>query len=166
VRLRRSARLFAFAALAASVVALPACKNAGEPRPSSSVAPAPAPTVVIHTAGKPATFKVELARTNEEHERGLMFRQHLDEDAGMLFLFDRAYQQTFWMKNTFIPLDMIFIRSDRRILGIVANAEPKTLDPRSVPGASQFVLEIAGGRAAVLGLGAGDLVEFRGVDAP
>jgi uncharacterized membrane protein (UPF0127 family) len=170
VALRSLARLAAFAALAAGVGALPACKNAGEQKPASSGAPAapvaaPA-TVVIHGSSKPSTFNVELALTSAEHERGLMFREHLADDAGMLFVFERPSQQTFWMKNTLIPLDMIFIRSDRRILGIVANAEPQTLNPRFVPGASQFVLEIRGGLAAERGLGAGDLVELRGVNAP
>ncbi len=157
------------AALAAGVAALPACKNAGEQKPPASLtsAPAPAPAaVVIHSGDRATTFQVELARTPAEHERGLMYRQALAPDAGMLFVFERPSQQVFWMKNTLIPLDMIFIRADRRILGVVEKAEPQTLTERFVPGESQYVLEIAGGGAAERGLGAGDFVEFKGVDAP
>ena len=72
-------------------------------------------------------FRVELALTPEEQERGLMFREHLDADAGMLFVFEAPSAHVFWMKNTLIPLDMIFIGADWRIAGIVENAEPQTL---------------------------------------
>jgi uncharacterized protein len=159
----------AFFVLAAAVAPAPACKNAGEQKPASSAAPAAAPraaTVVVHTLTSAATFRVEVARTNEEHERGLMYREHLDADAGMLFVFARPAQQTFWMKNTLIPLDMIFIGADHRVVGVVEKAEPQTLTARFVKGESQYVLEIGGGLSAERGLGAGDVVEFKGVDAP
>jgi uncharacterized membrane protein (UPF0127 family) len=161
-------RLAVAGGLAAAFVSAPACKNAAEPRPSAPAAPAPPDlgTVVVHTRQQPATFRVELARTSAEHERGLMFRDHLADDAGMLFLFARPATQTFWMKNTLIPLDMIFIGADHRVVGVVEKAEPQTETPRFVRGASQFVLEIGGGLAAERGLGAGDLVEFKGFDAP
>jgi uncharacterized protein len=166
----RLSRLVAASGLAVALVALPACKNAGEQKPAATAAPAPKPprtgTVVVHTSHGQLTFHVELAITNAEHERGLMFRTHLDDEAGMLFLFERPSQQTFWMKNTLIPLDMIFIGADHRIVGVVAKAEPQTETPRFVPGVSQFVLELAGGVAAERNLGAGDLVEFKGVDVP
>jgi uncharacterized membrane protein (UPF0127 family) len=160
--------LFGAVGLAIALVALPACKNAGEQKPAATAAPTPprTGTVVVHTGHGQLTFHVELAITNAEHERGLMFRTHLDDDAGMLFLFERPSQQTFWMKNTLIPLDMIFIGADHRIVGVVAKAEPRTETPRFVPGVSQFVLELAGGVSAERNLGAGDLVEFKGVDAP
>ena len=154
-------------ALAAS---LPACKNAGERRPSAtagdgavSVAARPA-AVLVDVGSHRVTFRVELARTPAERETGLMFRKQLDADAGMLFLFERPALQTFWMKNTLIPLDMIFISASLEIVGIVANAEPETLTGRGVPIPSQFVLEIGGGLAAERGIRAGQRVEFRGVD--
>ncbi len=163
-------RLSLAAGLAVALAALPACKNAGERKPVPTAAPAPTPArtgaVVVHTGHGQFTFHVELALTNPEHERGLMFRTHLDDDAGMLFLFERPMRQTFWMKNTLIPLDMIFIGGDHRIVGVVAKAEPQTETPRFVEGVSQFVLELAGGVAAEHNLGAGDLVEFKGFDAP
>jgi uncharacterized membrane protein (UPF0127 family) len=171
VILRRSLlRLVALGALAASAGALPACKAAGERKPTAGsgpsaapLAPAPTASVNVDTGAHWVSFRVELARTPPEHERGLMFRTHLDEDAGMLFLFERPSRQTFWMKNTLIPLDMVFISADLRIVGIVVDAEPQTLTPRAVDEPSQFVLELAGGVATKLGLRAGQRVELKGL---
>lgn len=116
--------------------------------------------VTVETEGGPVTFQAEVADTAAERARGLMFRERMEEDHGMLFLFPGESQQSFWMRNTLIPLDMIFIRSDRTILGVVENAEPRTDTPRSVPGLSQFVLEINGGLSAELGIEAGQTVRF------
>ncbi|HVR64852.1 MAG TPA: DUF192 domain-containing protein [Polyangia bacterium] len=124
------------------------------------------PTVVVPAAGREVTFRVELARSPEEHERGLMYRGHLDPDAGMLFLFDRPSALTFWMKNTLIPLDMLFLDGDRKIVGIVENAEPQTLTSRRVPLPAQFVLEIGGGLAARLGIRPGATVQFHDIGGP
>ncbi|MEO5767259.1 MAG: DUF192 domain-containing protein, partial [Polyangia bacterium] len=85
--------------------------------------------------------------------------------SGMLFVFDRDAPLTFWMKNTFIPLDMIFIGSDRKIVGIVANATPETETPRHVEGLSRYVLEISGGMSERWGVTAASTVEFRGMPA-
>jgi uncharacterized membrane protein (UPF0127 family) len=78
----------------------------------------------------------------------------------MLFLFPDEAPRSFWMRNTLIPLDIIFVRQDRTILGIVENAEPKTDTSRAVEGASQFVLEINGGLSQKLGIAAGQTVTF------
>jgi uncharacterized protein len=121
----------------------------------------PAPTVTIDTGERKVPFKVELAISAAEHERGLMYREHLDPDAGMLFISDSPRRQVFWMKNTLIPLDMIFIGADWRIAGIVENAEPKTLTAREVPAPSQYVLEIGGGLSARYGIRAGQTVDFQ-----
>lgn len=121
---------------------------------------------MIDTGGRKVTFRVELARTPEERERGLMYRDRLSPDQGMLFLFDRPSPLVFWMKNTMIPLDMIFLDGAWRIVGIVANAEPRTLAPRRVDESSQYVLEIGGGLASKLGIQAGQAVEFRDVHGP
>jgi uncharacterized membrane protein (UPF0127 family) len=152
----------------ASGASLPACKNSGGQKQTASAArsDAAAAAVVIDIGERQIAFRVELARTPEERERGLMYRDRLLADAGMLFLFERPSLQTFWMKNTPLPLDMIFISADRAIVGIVANAEPHTLTARSVNEPSQYVLEIGGGLAASLGIRAGQRVEFRGVSAP
>jgi hypothetical protein len=121
--------------------------------------------VVVDTGERKVTFHVEVARSEPEREKGLMFRDHLAPDAGMIFLFDRPSVQAFWMKNTLIPLDMIFIDADRWVVGIVANAEPLTLTTRTVGVPSQYVLEIGGGLASRLGIRNGARVDFHGVDA-
>jgi uncharacterized membrane protein (UPF0127 family) len=142
-----------------------ACKtDAGKPSPGSGGATAP--VVTIDTGGRKVSFRVEVARTPEEHERGLMWREHLDADAGMLFVFDEPREQVFWMKNTLIPLDMIFIARDGRILGIVESAVPRTETARRVAGLSQYVLEIGGGQSAKQGIRAGQLIELQSVPAP
>jgi uncharacterized membrane protein (UPF0127 family) len=165
---RRAVWLVSLGVALACAASVPACKNAGERRPSATAgdgaAPARTAAVLIDIGSQRLTYRVELARTPAEREQGLMFRRQLDPDAGMLFLFERPALQTFWMKNTLIPLDMIFISAEREIVGIVANAEPETLTGRGVPVPSQFVLEIGGGLAAERGIRAGQHVEFRGVD--
>jgi uncharacterized membrane protein (UPF0127 family) len=116
--------------------------------------------VAIDVDGKQVVFQSEVADEPAERQRGLMFREHMADDQGMIFLFSEEEQQSFWMKNTLIPLDMIFIRADRTILGVVEDATPQTTTPRAVPGASQFVLEINGGVARRLGIRAGQRVSF------
>jgi uncharacterized membrane protein (UPF0127 family) len=108
---------------------------------------------------------VEVARTEPERARGLMFRTSLADGAGMLFVFDETGEHPFWMKNTLIPLDMIFIDDSGRITGVVARATPGALEPRS-GGASRFVLEVNGGWAEARGVAAGDQVRFEGVPFP
>jgi uncharacterized membrane protein (UPF0127 family) len=109
-------------------------------------------------AGKRFHFTVELALTPEQQERGLMFRKSMAPDAGMLFVFDDVQQRMFWMKNTLIPLDMIFIRADGTIANIVEKAPPQTLDPRSSEGPAKAVLELNGGIARFLDIKPGDRV--------
>jgi uncharacterized membrane protein (UPF0127 family) len=130
--------------------------------------PAAAPRVILEPPGaEPVTVNVEVARTSAETQRGLMFRRHMDPNAGMIFLFPRSRQLTFWMHNTYIPLDMIFIQSDMRVLGVVENAPPETDDGREVEGVSQFVLEVNAGFAREHGIGAGTVVRFEGIpDVP
>jgi uncharacterized membrane protein (UPF0127 family) len=125
-----------------------------------------AASVLVPAAGKTVSFRVEVARTPEERERGLMYRDRLAPDAGMLFAFDAPSALTFWMKNTFIPLDMIFMDGGRKILGIIENAEPRTLTSRNISQPSQYVLEINGGLSARLGIAPGAVVEFRGLPPP
>lgn len=110
------------------------------------------------------SVRVEVARTVAERQRGLMFREHMADDAGMIFLFEQPQQLAFWMHNTYIPLDMIFIRADMTVLGVVENAEPRTDDSRQVPGASQYVLETNAGFARKHGITAGNLVKFEGIE--
>jgi uncharacterized membrane protein (UPF0127 family) len=117
--------------------------------------------LTITSKGKRHSFTVEVARTPEEQDRGLMFRQSLAPDRGMLFPFDPPRMAGFWMKNTLIPLDMIFIKADGSIANIAENTVPLSLDPVVSSEEVAAVLEIAGGRSAELGLTAGDRVEWR-----
>jgi uncharacterized protein len=103
-------------------------------------------------------FSVEIADTDAQREKGLMFRKSLPEGQGMLFDFHNEQEVSFWMQNTYIPLDMIFIRGDGTILRIAENTEP--LSTRLVPsgGPVLAVLEVIGGTAHKLGIAAGDRV--------
>jgi hypothetical protein len=120
------------------------------------------PEVVFRPRGKAeARVAVEVVRTPRQTRRGLMYRTHLPPDAGMLFLFGRPEVRTFWMRNTLIPLDMIFVTSDMVVAGVIENAEPKTTTMQALPGVlSQYVVEVNGGWARVHGVEAGVPVEF------
>jgi uncharacterized membrane protein (UPF0127 family) len=122
------------------------------------------PKVTIVTQeGREIAFQVEIADTPAKRERGLQYRKDLAHDRGMIFLFSTESTQSFWMKNTPIPLDMIFINRDRRIVGIVEETLPFSLDSRSVGTPSQYVLEINGGLSKRYGIKAGDGVRFEGI---
>ena len=116
-------------------------------------------SLVVVTGSREIKFDVELALNDAERSRGLMFRQKLGPYDGMLFDFHREAPVSFWMKNTLIPLDMIFIAADGTIRSIHANAVPHSTE--TIP--SQFpvraVLEINGGSAKLLGIKPGDKVK-------
>jgi uncharacterized membrane protein (UPF0127 family) len=95
---------------------------------------------------------VEIADTPETRAQGLMFRDDLPRDAGMLFLWPEAAPRVFWMENTPLPLDMLFIDPQGRVCGLVENAEPFTRDPRPSGCDAKAVLEIHGGLADALGV--------------
>jgi uncharacterized membrane protein (UPF0127 family) len=116
--------------------------------------------LTIESRGKHHAFIVEVARTPAEQQMGLMNRQTLAPDRGMIFPYEPAQPVAFWMKNTLIPLDMIFVRPDGTIGSIAADTVPLSLEP--VPSGEPIaaVLEIAGGRSAELGLSAGDKVSW------
>jgi uncharacterized membrane protein (UPF0127 family) len=103
-------------------------------------------------------FNVEIADTPETTSRGLMFRRELAPDAGMLFDFLDERPVSFWMRNTLIPLDMLFIRANGEVAKIHANAIPHDETPIPSGEPVRFVLEIPGGRAAELGISAGDVM--------
>lgn len=121
------------------------------------------PQVIIVAPGGEATVDVEVVTTEAQIHRGLMFRQHLPPEAGMLFLMPVEKDWTFWMRNTLIPLDMIFIRGDMTIAGIVENAEPKTETLRSVGAPSRYVLEVNAGWARAHRVGNGARARFKHV---
>ena len=124
----------------------------------------PRPIATIKTSRTSVQFELELAKTPQERRQGLMFREHLADDAGMLFLFPKTEIQRFWMKNTLIPLDMIFIDEAMRIVGIVENAEPMTLEGRSVEMASKYVLEVNAGTCRKYQIQTNQKISFQHVD--
>jgi uncharacterized protein len=115
--------------------------------------------LTIRTANATRQFTVEVAATPEQQERGLMFRKSLAGDHGMIFPYDPPQDVSFWMKNTLIPLDIIFIRSDGTIIRIT---HAKALDVSPLPAGEPVaaVLEIRGGRAAELGIKEGDVASW------
>jgi uncharacterized protein len=115
-------------------------------------------TIEIASKNGVHVFTVELAVTDQERERGLMFRKQLPEGQGMLFDFKREQEVTMWMENTYIPLDMIFIRRDGRIWRIAENTEPLSRAIISSEGPVLAVLEVVGGTAKKLGIAPGDRV--------
>ena len=115
-------------------------------------------TLDIATKSGVHPFSVELATTEPEREKGLMFRKELPEGQGMLFDFHREQDVGFWMQNTYIPLDMIFIKADGRILRIAENAKPMSTDVVPSNGPVRFVLEVIAGTSRKMGIAPGDRV--------
>jgi uncharacterized membrane protein (UPF0127 family) len=118
------------------------------------------PTVIFETAVRTVRVPVEVVRSEEDRARGLMFRRSLPAQQGMLFVFDQQEIQSFWMKNTYIPLDMIFIQGSGRILRIAENAKPLSTDLIPSEGPVLAVLEVIGGTAHRLGIAPGDRVAY------
>jgi uncharacterized protein len=120
--------------------------------------PAGKQTLEIASKSGVHVFSVEIADNDAERARGLMYRKELPEGQGMLFDFHREQEVSFWMQNTYIPLDMVFIRADGRILRIAENTEP--LSTRLIPsgGPVRAVLEVIGGTTRKLGIAPGDRV--------
>ena len=114
--------------------------------------------LVLHTKTGDIAISVDVADTNQSRARGLMFVQSLADDKGMLFDFQQTREVSFWMRNTFIPLDMIFIAADGEIKHIHPNARPHDETGISSQFPVRFVLEIGGGRAAEMGLEIGDSI--------
>lgn len=153
---------------AAALALLAACStNSGEA--GASVAQAPSvhpesglrviPLTVTH-AGKKHVFRVEVAATSREQAKGLMFRTAMGPDEGMIFPMDPPRGASFWMRNTVLPLDLLFIGVDGKVSNIAANAVPYDETPLSSVGLVKAVLELNGGRAAQLGIVPGDTVEW------
>jgi uncharacterized membrane protein (UPF0127 family) len=118
---------------------------------------------IVGAGGQPrATVAVEVASTGPQREVGLMFRKHLDDNAGMIFVFPDSAPRDFWMHNTAIPLDMIFADAEGRVTGIVANAQPYSDKLLGVQGNSEYVLEVNGGFCARNGIKSGDKMDFSG----
>src|SRR2546428_10906151 len=138
-------------AAVAAALALAGCRDRG-------------PVAVIRGPGAAVEVSLEVAATPAERERGLMYRSSLAEGRGMLFVFDEDRNHSFWMKNTLIPLDMLFIARDGTVVGIHANATPQSTADIAVGMPSRYVLEVPGGWAARHGISAGGRGGVRGVD--
>jgi len=133
----------------------------------NSTTPTPRPSgakVYLSTPRGEVGVEVEVVKTPRAIERGLMFRQNLPPDDGMLFLLGVEKDWPFWMRNTLIPLDMIYIAKDMKVVGVVANAEPETDTIRSVGETSLYVLEVNGGWCASRGVSVGSKVRFEKVE--
>lgn len=169
-------------AIALGAAGLLACQEAHGGTPDASRPRAPAVTQTDVTAqdyempalprarvtlkdafGGQHPLDVEVAATRDARTRGLMWRTSLAPGSGMLFIFEDDRTLTFWMRNTLIPLDMIFVQKDLKIAGIVENAVPQTLDSRGPGRPSMYVIEVPGGWAAKVGLKAGLPVRLDGV---
>ena len=117
-------------------------------------------TLCIESVGKARSFTVEHAASTREQAQGLMFRKSLPDDTGMIFPYQSPRILGFWMKNTLIPLDIIFIRSDGTIESIAENTTPYSEESVSSGEPVQAVLELRGGLTAELGIKAGDIVSW------
>jgi uncharacterized membrane protein (UPF0127 family) len=120
-------------------------------------------TLVLKTESGDHSFTIEVASTNQERALGLMFRRSLPENGGMLFLYDRPQPAAMWMKNTLIPLDMVFISADGTVHRIEQNAEPHSTALIPSEGPVVAVLELNGGEAAKIRLKRGDKVLYPGL---
>jgi uncharacterized membrane protein (UPF0127 family) len=116
--------------------------------------------LTVTTNGQAHRFTVEVAKTPEQQAMGLMYRNRLAPDRGMIFPLDPPRSASFWMRNTLIPLDIIFVRADGSIANIAVNTVPYSEEPVLSEGPVAAVFEIAGGRSAELGIKPGDKVEW------
>jgi uncharacterized protein len=177
-------RFLAGLLLAASVLACPSAAKPPVDAGASAVTrpptpPAPAPildvtdenyqmpplprgTVKVAGAKGEVSVAVEVAATTASRTRGLMWRWSLAEGQGMLFLFSEQQPLSFWMRNTLIPLDMVFIDERMKVVGVVENTQPRTLDSRSPGALSRYVLEVPAGYASKQGVRKGSQVRFEG----
>ncbi len=121
------------------------------------------PQAIVQSPQGEIKIALELARTPKEMARGLMFRKDLDEYAGMLFVYKVDGDHHFWMKNTYLPLDMLFVSQQGEVLGIVENAEPMTTVSRSVGVPSRYVLELNAGFCRRHGVTVGSKMRFLGI---
>lgn len=154
---------------AALLLAVAACSQ-GAQEAAASATPAqpqvhsesglPIVPLTVRSGSKVHRFSVEVAATPAQQAQGLMFRTVMGPDEGMIFPMNPPRPAAFWMRNTVIPLDIIFVGKDRRILNIAANARPYDETPLPSTGPSSGVLELIGGRAAELGIKPGDKVEW------
>jgi uncharacterized membrane protein (UPF0127 family) len=134
--------------------------NAATPGTAALFPDLPRADIQVISAGRRHDFKVWIANNEQSRERGLMFVKALPADHGMLFLFDRPQFAAFWMKNTYLSLDIVFIGPDGVIVNIARDTEPLSLEPIESDGPVTTVLELVAGTAATIGLSAGERVLY------
>lgn len=156
----------------ATVAMVSALMLACSPQPGAAPTPAEATSarhpesglpvipLTVTTPGGTRALRVEVASSEAEQARGLMFRTQLGANEGMLFPRSPPDVASFWMKNTPLSLDIIFIGTDRRVINVAANTVPYSLTPVAAQGMTGAVLELRGGRAAELGIGPGSQVDW------
>ena len=142
------------------LVCLAACHTQAAPIPSMTI---PVGAVRFETPRGPWVVRVEIANSDEARARGLMFRRNLPQDRGMIFVFPATEEHAFWLHNTLIGLDLIFLAEDRSVAGVLT-APPQTDTPRSVGKPSRFVVEVSAGEAASHAVGPGTRAAF--IDIP
>jgi len=142
----------ALALVAAYMVVLPASAD-------ESQKGLPVEELIVRSGDKEHRFQVEIAATDQQRSMGLMFREEMAYDHGMLFLFDTEGQRYFWMKNTPLPLDIIYLGADGEIVSIAADTKPFSLETIPSGGPAKFVLEVNAGIAAALAIAPGDKAE-------
>ena len=136
------------------------------PGPSAAQTAGLREELTVTTKAGPQEFQVEIADDGRETQRGLMFRRSMADNEGMLFVFPNDERRSFWMQNTYIPLDMLFIKADGTIDSIAERTQP--LSERSVlsKGPVRYVLEINGGLSDTLGIAPGDTISGPALEAP
>lgn len=165
----RNIRWWSFVAVVGLCACMPAetkMHDEGDLRPESQSQADPARPHIVTASGE--VIELEIARSDQQRARGLMFRESLAPSHGMLFIFAESDRHGFWMKNTFIPLDMIWIEEDGTIAEIQRNIPPCRSDPcptYAPEEAGLYVLELAADEAERLGLKAGDRLELRNIES-
>jgi uncharacterized membrane protein (UPF0127 family) len=124
------------------------------------------PTVELSFTGTAGThtprFVAEICANDSERSLGLMFRKSIAETAGMIFLFEKEEEHSFWMKNTYIPLDMVFVGANQKVVGVLEDVPPHTEDPRTVGKPSLYVVELKAGTARKFGISADSTMTVHG----
>ena len=170
--MRRVPALSATAATALAAGVLVAVSGACGAAPGTAGAPTPVPAAVTGpraTLPSGSVYRLELATVPEDQAQGLMYRENLPDKTGMLFVFDQPEPHHFWMKNTMIPLDIVWVDDSGKVVFISARTPPCKADPCPTYGpdvAVSRVLEIAGGKAAEEGLAVGSILQFTDVPNP
>ena len=153
----------------AAIIFCTGCSGAGTKRPrqvtkvSVNVPFVRGGEIAIYDSLQSEVYRgeIEVADTPEEQAQGLMYRDSMKDSQGMLFLFDREEPLSFWMKNTRLPLDIIFIDNDKRVVSIAKNCKPYSLDPRESEKPARYVLELNGGLCERVGIVPGCRVEWK-----